>query len=187
MFIQTETTPNPATLKFLPGCAVTAGGVVDFNDIEAAQRSPLAARLFAIDGIAGIMLGSDFIAVSCRADGNPDALWADLRPILLGAIMDHYESGDPVLLSGQDHDDSDTKADDDPIIVAIRELIDMRVRPAVARDGGDIIFRGFRDGVVLLHLRGACDGCPSAAMTLKHGIEKLLQHYIPEVREVRAL
>ncbi|HEX3666481.1 MAG TPA: NifU family protein [Rhizomicrobium sp.] len=187
MFIQTEDTPNPNTLKFLPGREVMGtGAVADFPDAEAAQRSPLASALFGIGEVARVFFGSDFISVT-----KADVEWKHLKPAVLAAIMDHFTQGLP-LIEG-DHaeaEDETIYGEGDPEIVAqIRELLDTRVRPAVASDGGDIVFRGFDggSGVVFLHLRGSCAGCPSSTMTLKHGIENMLRHYIPEVNAVEAV
>jgi len=182
MFIQTEQTPNPATLKFLPGRDVVTQGVVDFVDPEAAQASPLARRVFEIEGVTGVFLGSDFVTVTKAAAED----WYALKPAVLGAIMEHFMSGDPVLEPGGElAEDAAPDEEEDELAKQIRELIDSRVRPAVAQDGGDIIFRGFERGVVYLHMRGACSGCPSATVTLKNGIENLLRYYVPEVVEVR--
>jgi Fe-S cluster biogenesis protein NfuA len=183
MFIQTEATPNPATLKFLPGQAVLPTGTLDMRDKEAASQSPLAERLFGIAGVSGVFFGSDFIAVTKDAGE-----WQQLKPQILGAIMEHYLSGTPVL-----RDDGKAPAGkseffdekDAETVATIKELIETRVRPAVANDGGDITFRGFRDGVVYLDMKGACSGCPSSTATLKHGIQNLLRHYVPDVVEVR--
>lgn len=186
MFIQTERTPNPATLKFLPGRTVSANGTVDFPDPESAERSPLASALFALSDVTGVFFGTDFIAVT-KAEGSGD--WSELKPQVLGIIMQHFTSGAPLMFGEAGEDDlpeGDDPADAD-IIAQIRDLIDTRVRPAVARDGGDIIYRGFRNGVVYLRMQGACSGCPSSTMTLKNGIESLLRHYVPEVAEVRAV
>ena len=192
MFIQTEDTPNPATLKFLPGCPVTGGAPLDFAGPEGAERSPLAVRLFAEDGVAAVFLGTDFITVTKR----PEKAWAVLKPAVVGAIMEHFLTGRPVLddssAHGHDHGcgcghgHGQGHGEDDEIVSQIKELLDQRVRPAVAQDGGDITFDRFENGVVYLHMRGACSGCPSSVMTLKSGIENLLRHYIPEVQEVRA-
>ena len=182
MFIQTESTPNPATLKFLPGQTVLEVGTADFPGAESAQTSPLAARLFGVDGVTGVFFGTDFVTVT-KADGLD---WAHLKPALLGAIMDHYQSGAPVMGAGAAqvaHKAGD--GEDAEIVSQIKELLDTRVRPAVAQDGGDITFHGFDRGVVYLHMQGACAGCPSSTLTLKMGIENLLRHYIPEVTEVR--
>ena len=181
MFIQTELTPNPATLKFLPGRTVMERGTADFPDADAAAaRSPLAERLFAQPGVTGVFLGSDFITVS--KDEASD--WYQLKPAILGVIMEHLTSGQPVILAGAGEGEGASE-DDDEIVVQIKELLETRVRPAVAQDGGDITFKGYRDGVVFLHMRGACSGCPSSTATLRHGIENLLKHFIPEVQEVR--
>jgi Fe-S cluster biogenesis protein NfuA len=183
MFIQTEQTPNPASLKFLPGREVVAGGVLDFTDPERVAASPLARRLFAVEGVTGVFLGADFITVT-RAEGQD---WYVLKPAVLGAIMEHYLSGDPVVEPDVElADEGGAPGDeDDALVRQIRELIETRVRPAVAQDGGDIIFRGFERGVVYLHMRGSCAGCPSSTITLKNGIENLLRYYVPEVVEVR--
>lgn len=182
MFIQTEPTPNPATLKFLPGRPVMARGVAEFVDPEAAAVSPLASRIFAVEGVTGVYLGAEFVSVTKR-DG---IAWHELKPAVLGAIMEHFLSGDPVLAEGAEAEVEDATADD-PTVAQIKELIETRVRPAVARDGGDIVFRGFERGVVYLQMRGACSGCPSSTMTLKAGIENLLRYYVPDVVEVRAV
>ncbi len=183
MFIQTEQTPNPATLKFLPGCAVMAHGTLDITDPDGAKRSPLASGLFVIDGVTGVFLGNDFISVT-KADGRD---WASMKPMILGAIMDHFTSGAPIVDdAGEAGEETLADEGDGDIVVQIKELLDTRVRPAVAQDGGDIVFRRFDDGVVFLHMQGACSGCPSSTATLKVGIENLLKHFIPEVREVRA-
>jgi Fe-S cluster biogenesis protein NfuA len=183
MFIQTEQTPNPATLKFLPGKPVMGEGVAEFTDpAEADRLSPLAARLFRVEGVTGVYLGRDFISVT---KAEPEE-WHLLKPAVLGAIMEHYLSGDPVALEGA-RLGGGAAEDDDPTVKQIKELIETRVRPAVAHDGGDIVFHGFERGVVYLHLRGACSGCPSSIVTLKNGIENLLKYYVPEVVEVRAI
>jgi len=182
MFIQTEGTPNPATLKFLPGCAVMTRGTANFADAEEAANSPLALALFATEGVLGVFLGSDFITVSKA----PTKEWDVMKPLILGAIMEHFQSGRPVI-EAEDAADAPAGAEDDALVVQIKELIDTRVRPAVAQDGGDIIYKGFEDGVVYLHMQGACAGCPSSTMTLKHGIENMLRYYVPEVQEVRAV
>ena len=182
MFIQTEATPNPATLKFLPGQPVVGSGPHDFRTPTEAGRSPLAERLFGIDGVAGVFLGADFITVT-KSGGE----WQYLKPAILGVIMEHYLSGEPVLKDeGPDAADEETvDAADRGIVTTIKELLDTRVRPAVAQDGGDITFHGYRSGVVYLNMRGSCAGCPSSTATLKQGIENLLRHFIPEVKEVR--
>lgn len=184
MFIQTESTPNPATLKFLPGQAVLSSGTADFPNATAATSSPLATRVFAAEGVVGVFFGPDFVTVTKRDDVD----WSHIKPAILGAIMEHYQSGQPVIadesgtVGHADHD-----GPDEGIVKQIKELLDTRVRPAVAQDGGDITFHGFEKGVVYLHMQGACAGCPSSTMTLKSGIENLLRHYIPEVTEVRAI
>ena len=184
MFIQTETTPNPATLKFLPGRPVMAEGVVDITEAAAAKElSPLAARLFAVDGVVGVYLGADFISVT-KSEAED---WYMLKPAVLGAIMEHFVAGDPVLVEGADIDDGIRLDESDATVRQIKELIDTRVRPAVAQDGGDIVFQGFDRGIVYLHMRGACSGCPSSVVTLKNGIENLLKYYVPEVVEVRSV
>jgi Fe-S cluster biogenesis protein NfuA len=184
MFIQTEATPNPATLKFLPGRTVLPEGTLDIPDAADAAKSPLAERLFNISGVAGVFFGSDFITVTKR-----DAEWQQIKPAILGAIMEHFMSGVPIVTDTADESDDDEFFEDDDaeIVATIKELIETRVRPAVANDGGDITFRGFRDGVVFLHMKGACSGCPSSTATLRHGIQNLLRHYVPEVVEVRPM
>ncbi len=184
MFIQTESTPNPATLKFLPGQTVLEAGTADFPSAETADASPLATRIFGVEGVTGVFLGNDFVTVT-KADGLE---WDHLKPAVLGAIMEHFQSGAPVMAEGgapqgdghAAHDEADGE-----IVTQIKTLLDTRVRPAVAQDGGDITFHGFDRGVVYLHMQGACAGCPSSTITLKMGIENLLRHYIPEVVEVR--
>ncbi len=181
MFIQTETTPNPASLKFLPGRIVLGDGTAEFREAAEAEPSPLAARLFAIPGVAGVFLGGDFVTVT-----KGDVEWQHLKPAVLGAIMEHFVSGMPVLNQEQAAAEAEFFAEEDAETVAtIKELIETRVRPAVAQDGGDITFQGFRDGVVFLNMRGSCAGCPSSTATLKHGIENLLRHFVPEVREIQ--
>jgi Fe-S cluster biogenesis protein NfuA len=183
MFIQTESTPNPATLKFLPGQAVLDLGTADFPNAEAAAKSPLARRIFAAGDVTGVFFGTDFVTVT-KAD---TAAWDHIKPAILGAIMEHYQSGQPVL-DGEGTGSVGHKeftGEDGDIVAQIKELLDTRVRPAVAQDGGDITFHGFDRGVVYLHMQGACAGCPSSTLTLKMGIENLLRHYIPEVTEVR--
>ncbi|RPE67279.1 Fe-S cluster biogenesis protein NfuA [Pacificibacter maritimus] len=183
MFIQTESTPNPATLKFLPGQNVLDAGTADFTTVEAAAASPLAKRIFAVGNVAGVFFGTDFVTVT----KNDETDWDHIKPALLGAIMEHFQSGDPVM-EGESGSPAGHAAHDGPdsdIVDQIKELLDTRVRPAVAQDGGDITFHGFEKGVVYLHMQGACAGCPSSTLTLKMGIENLLRHYIPEVLEVR--
>ena len=181
MFIQTEMTPNPATLKFLPGCEVMPEGTANFTRPEEARHSPLALRLFGLEGVAGVFLGSDFVTVTKM----PDREWNSLKPIILGSIMDHFTSGHPVVTEGAPIVAADEDGDEDEIVAQIKELIETRVRPAVAQDGGDIVFRGFEDGIVYLHMQGSCSGCPSSTATLRHGIENMLRYYVPEVQEVR--
>ncbi|MCV2870147.1 NifU family protein [Defluviimonas sp. WL0002] len=182
MFIQTESTPNPATLKFLPGQAVLDTGTADFPSSDTAAKSPLASRIFAVEGVTGVFLGMDFITVT-KADG---VLWDHIKPAILGAIMEHYQSGQPAI-EGERRESAHAahEGPDEDIVKQIKELLDTRVRPAVAQDGGDITFHGFDRGIVYLHMQGACAGCPSSTLTLKMGIENLLRHYIPEVLEVR--
>ena len=181
MFIQTESTPNPATLKFLPGETVLSTGTADFPSAEAAAASPLARRIFAVEGVTGVFLGSDFITVT-KGDGLE---WDHLKPGVLGAILEHFQSGQPAVEGEGRSGHAEHDGPDGAIVGQIKELLDTRVRPAVAQDGGDITFHGFERGVVYLHMQGACAGCPSSTMTLKMGIENLLRHYIPEVTEVR--
>lgn len=180
MFIETEATPNPATLKFLPGETVLAAGTADLASPEAAEASPLARAIFALPGVVRVFLGSDFISVT----KSEDADWAALRPQILGAIMQHFVSGAPMMEGEAGAEAEDVDPADREIVEQIKELLDTRVRPAVAGDGGDIVFRGFRDGVVRLHMQGACSGCPSSTATLKMGIQNLLKHYVPEVKSV---
>ncbi len=182
MFIQTESTPNPATLKFLPGQTVLEAGTADFPSAEAASNSPLATRIFAVGGVTGVFFGSDFVTVT--KDDTTE--WDHIKPALLGAIMEHFQSGAAVMDGANTPAHGDNHSEEDAEIVSqIKELLDTRVRPAVAQDGGDITFHGFDRGIVYLHMQGACAGCPSSTLTLKMGIENLLRHYIPEVIEVR--
>ena len=180
MFIETEGTPNPATLKFLPGRDVMGAGTADFAESGAAARSPLASALFALPGVARVFLGGDFVTIT-----KDDTLsWQALKPQVLGAIMEHFVAGRPVIEGDAAEADEDVSPEDAEVVAQIKELLDTRVRPAVASDGGDIVFRGFRDGVVRLHMQGSCSGCPSSSATLKHGIENMLRHYVPEVLAV---
>ena len=185
MFIQTEVTPNPATLKFLPGKPVMVSGTLDMPDQEAAKASPLAERLFAVGGVTGVFFGSDFVTVT-KSAGE----WQHLKPAVLGAIMEHYLSGQPLLLDSAPvatgADEFYDKADAETV-ATIKELLETRIRPAVAGDGGDITFRGFKDGVVFLAMKGSCAGCPSSTATLKHGIQNLLKHFLPDVQSVEAI
>ena len=188
MLIETEPTPNPATMKFLPGRKVMAAGTRDFADPEEATASPLAEALFSLGDVTGVFFGQDFVSVTA-AEG---ADWRDLKPQVLGVLLDHFASEAPLFHSGSAAEIviDDAGVDDDPadadIITQIKDLIETRVRPAVAKDGGDIVYRGFQRGTVYLAMQGACAGCPSSAATLKQGIETLLKHYVPEVTEVRA-
>ena len=178
MFIETEGTPNPATLKFLPGREVMGLSTADFASAVTATRSPLATALFELPGVARVFLGGDFVTVT----KNDELSWQALKPQVLGVIMDHFVSGQPVIEGDEaDFDAEDVDPADREVVDQIKELLDTRVRPAVASDGGDIVFRGYRDGIVRLHMQGACSGCPSSSATLKHGIENMLKHYVPEV------
>ncbi len=183
MFIQTERTPNPATLKFLPGVPVMEQGTANYTDASEASPSPLATGLFGVEGISGVFLGSDFITVTKSGDKD----WDIMKPQILGAIMEHFQSGNPVMTETAGGGEAEESVAENDLDKKIKELIDTRVRPAVAQDGGDIIYKGFENGVVFLHMQGACAGCPSSTATLKHGIENMLKHYIPEVTEVRAI
>ena len=183
MFIQTEATPNPATLKFLPGRAVLESGTLDMASKEAARQSPLAERLFEIPNVGGVFFGSDFISIT-KSDGD----WQQIKPAILGAIMEHFISGAPLLASGAEPapaNDEFFDAADTETVAIIKDLIETRVRPAVAGDGGDITFKGYKEGIVYLTMKGACSGCPSSTATLQHGIQNLLKHFVPEVVEVR--
>jgi Fe-S cluster biogenesis protein NfuA len=190
MYIETETTPNPATLKFLPGETVMASGTREFATPEAAEASPLAEALFGLGDVTGVFYGRDFVSVSAA----PGVEWSALKPQVVAILLDHFVSqaplfadaaGNGIAVPSEDEDFDDDPADAD-VIDQIKELIETRVRPAVANDGGDIVYRGFREGVVYLTMQGACSGCPSSSATLKQGIEGLLKHYVPEVTEVRA-
>jgi len=183
MFIQTEQTPNPATLKFLPGCTVMERGTANFPDRGSAARSPLAERLFEMAEVTGVFLGADFITVT----KNGDTDWHQLKPAVLAAVMEHFTAGRPVITGEAPETAATADGDDDEIVGQIKELLETRVRPAVAMDGGDITFEDFEDGIVYLHMQGSCSGCPSSTATLKAGIENMLRHYIPEVVEVRAV
>jgi Fe-S cluster biogenesis protein NfuA len=183
MFIQTEATPNPATLKFLPGRPVLESGTLDMPTQEAAAQSPLAAALFDIPNVGGVFFGSDFISVT-KSDGE----WQQIKPAVLGAIMEHYMTGAPLLADNAEPaqaSDEFFDAADEETVTIIKDLIETRVRPAVAGDGGDITFKGYKEGVVYLTMKGACSGCPSSTATLQHGIQNLLRHFVPEVVEVR--
>jgi len=183
MFIQTEATPNPATLKFLPGRTVLDSGTAQFSSLAQAGQSPLAQRLFALDGVEGVFLGGDFVSVTKSAS----AQWDALKVVVLGALMAHFAAGHPVMISDGAADEESFDEADRAVVDQIKALIETRVRPAVAQDGGDIVFRSFDKGVVFLNMRGACAGCPSSTATLKMGIENMLKHYVPEVTEVRAV
>jgi len=189
MFIQTEATPNPATLKFIPGRTVLDTGTMEFANREAAARSPLAERLFDVQGVKSVFYGADFVTVT-----KDDSDWQHLKPAILGAIMEHYMSGAPLLADGTagndeaaDEEDEFFNEADADTVATIKDLIETRVRPAVANDGGDITFRGYKDGVVYLAMKGSCSGCPSSTATLKHGIQNLLRHFVPDVTEVRPI
>ena len=189
MFIQTEATPNPATLKFIPGRIVLDSGTMEFTSRDAAMRSPLAEKLFGVSGVTSVFYGADFVTVT-KADGD----WQHLKPAILGAIMEHYMSGAPLLADGTagsdeaaDEEDEFFNEADAETVATIKDLIETRVRPAVANDGGDITFRGFKDGIVYLNMKGACAGCPSSTATLQHGIQNLLKHFVPDVVEVRPI
>ena len=186
MFIQTEQTPNPATLKFLPGRTVMVSGTANFTDLQTASRlSPLAERLFSLPLVTGVFLGADFITVTKQGDGD----WFRLKPAILAAIMEHFTAGRPVLIAASTDNAAAAQSDEDEdeIVSQIKELLETRVRPAVAQDGGDIIFHDYEDGIVYLHMQGSCSGCPSSTATLKAGIENMLRYYLPEVVEVRAV
>ena len=181
MNIQTELTPNPSSLKFLPGKTVMKKGTADFRNVEEAKRSPFALNLFKIDGVEGVFFGSDFISIT-KNDNNE---WQILKPSILETIMEYYKSGAAIMLQEEEDNTDTSNAEDNEAVIKIKEIIDTKVRPAVAKDGGDIIFQSFDNGIVYLHMQGSCSGCPSSTATLKAGIENMLKHYIPEVREVR--
>ncbi len=186
MFIQTETTPNPATLKFIPGKTVMPEGSLEIRDPAAAEQSPLARALFSINGVSGVFFGPDFVSVT-----KTDAEWQHLKPAILGAIMEHFSSGAPLLLNAGPVDSADGDEffapEDAETVATIKELLETRVRPAVASDGGDIAFKGYRDGTVFLSMKGACSGCPSSTATLKNGIQNLMRHFLPEIRSVEQI
>ena len=186
MFIQTEATPNPATLKFLPGRAVMEAGTLDLRDAKGAEKSPLAKALFALEGVSGVFFGSDFVAVTKDAGE-----WQHMKPPILGAIMEHFLSGAPLMAEGGEtgpvESDEFFSPADAATVTTIKELLETRIRPAVAGDGGDITFKGFKEGIVYLSMRGACSGCPSSTATLKHGIQNLLKHFLPDVRAVEQI
>ena len=183
MFIQTETTPNPASLKFLPGRVVMESGTVDFRNVEEAKNSILAQNLFKIEEVKGVFFGSDFISITKNESVN----WQVLKPSILGVIANHFESGAPLINKEESSENKTTSTKDSEIVVQIKELLDTRVRPAVAMDGGDITFSDYKDGTVYLQMQGACSGCPSSTATLKAGIENMLKHYLPEIKEVQAV
>ncbi|MGB9151533.1 MAG: NifU family protein [Alphaproteobacteria bacterium] len=182
MFIQTEETPNPATMKFLPGRDVMVG-TLDVTTAEAASQSPLAEDLFKIEGVRGVFLGKDFITVTKDEHKN----WAVMKPPILTAIMEHFTANKPMMNATAESLPTEEPSENDPIIAKIRDLLDHKIRPAVAQDGGDITFHSYEDGIVYLNLKGSCAGCPSSSMTLKAGVENMLRHYVPEVREVRQI
>ena len=184
MFIQVELTPNPLTLKFLPGRTVTKGGTIFYQNESEVLNSPFAKRMFAVDGVKSVFFGSDFITIT----KDEDLDWQVLKPMVLGAITDHYNSGEEIIIDSPNlkkSEELNENPDDSDIVKQIKELLDTRVRPAVAMDGGDIVYQKFEKGIVYLHMQGACSGCPSSAATLKTGIENMLKHYVPEVKEVR--
>ncbi len=190
MFIQTEATPNPATLKFIPGRDVLDSGTMEFNSTDAAERSPLAQKIFGITGVTSVFYGLDFVTVTKSEDND----WQHMKPAILGAIMEHYMSGAPLMADGSVHGDVPVDGEDEffdeddaETVDMIKDLIETRVRPAVANDGGDITFRGFKEGVVYLNMKGSCAGCPSSTATLQHGIQNLLKHFVPDVIEVRPI
>ena len=185
MFIQTEQTPNPLTLKFLPGRVVMEEGTVFYKNISETNNSPLAKRMFSVDGVNGVFFGSDFITITKQEEID----WQVLKPIVLSSIMDHYKSGDKTIINQNENKNLNSlekNKNDTELDIQIKELLDTRVRPAVAMDGGDIVYHKFEDGVVYLHMQGSCAGCPSSTATLKMGIENMLKHYVPEVKEVRS-
>ena len=186
MFIQVESTPNPLTLKFLPGRIVTKGETIFYQNESEVLNSPFAKRMFAVDGVNSVFFGSDFITIT----KDEDLDWQVLKPMVLGAITDHYDSGEETVIETPDlkkSEELNENENDSDIVKQIKELLDTRVRPAVAMDGGDIVYKKFEKGIVYLHMQGACSGCPSSTATLKAGIENMLKHYIPEVKEIRPI
>ena len=182
MFIQTEATPNPSTVKFIPGVAVMPHGTADFRSAaDVRGQSPLAERLFALKNIRGVFLGSDFVSIT-KSD---DAEWMSLKPLILGTLFEHFSSNLPVFVDAAKNVNKQAAAEDSDVVIKIKELLETRVRPAVARDGGDVVFHDFDKGILYLEMRGACAGCPSSAITLKNGIETMMRHYVPDVLEVR--
>jgi len=183
MDIQTEVTPNPSSLKFLPGKIVMEKGTADFRNVEEAKRSPFALNLFKIDGVEGVFFGSDFISIT--KSNNRE--WQMLKPSISETIIEYFKSGTAVMLQGKEDKTDTSNTEDNEAVIKIKEIIDTKVRPAVAKDGGDITFQSFDNGIVYLHMKGSCSGCPSSTATLKAGIENMLKHYVPEVREVRPI
>ena len=185
MFIQTEQTPNPQTLKFLPGKVVMDEGTAFFQNVDEASNSPFAKRLFKVEGVEGVFFGSDFVTITKAQSID----WQVMKPLVLSSIMDHFNSNEETVILDKkiDNNSLESKDDDNDIVKQIKELLDTRVRPAVAMDGGDIVYDSFKDGIVYLHMQGACSGCPSSTATLKMGIENMLKHYVPEVKEVKPI
>ena len=185
MFIETEATPNPDTLKFLPGKTILEAGTANFTDPDTAEASPLAVAMFALSGVSGVFLGHDFVTITKSHESD----WDELKANVLAGLMQFFASGAAILNAGATAEEASVDEDDADadIVIQIKSLIDEKIRPAVAGDGGDIVYRGFREGVVYLQMQGACAGCPSATITLKHGIENLLKYYVPEVVDVRAV
>ena len=183
MDIQTEFTPNPSSLKFLPGKIVMEKGTADFRNVEEAKRSPFALNLFKIDGVEGVFFGSDFISIT----KNDNHEWQTLKPSISETIIEYYKSGTAIMPQGEEDKTSASDTEDNEAVIKIKEILDTKVRPAVAKDGGDITFQSFDNGIVYLHMKGSCSGCPSSTATLKAGIENMLKHYVPEVREVRPI
>jgi len=183
MDIQTEVTPNPSSLKFLPGKTVMEKGTADFRNVEEAKRSPFALNLFKIDGVKGVFFGSDFISIT----KNDNHEWQTLKPSISETIIEYYKSGTAIMPQGEEDKTSASDTEDNEAVIKIKEILDTKVRPAVAKDGGDITFQSFDNGIVYLHMKGSCSGCPSSTATLKAGIENMLKHYVPEVREVRPI
>ena len=183
MDIQTEFTPNPSSLKFLPGKIVMEKGTADFRNVDKANRSPLALNLFKIDGVEGVFFGSNFISIT----KNDNHEWQMLKPSISETIIEYYKSGTAIMPQGEENKTSASDTEDNEAVIKIKEILDTKVRPAVAKDGGDITFQSFDNGIVYLHMKGSCSGCPSSTATLKAGIENMLKHYVPEVREVRPI
>ena len=181
MNIKTEFTPNPSSLKFLPGKIVMEKGTADFRNVEEAKRSPLALSLFKINGVEGVFFGSDFISIT----KNNKHEWQTLEPSISDVILEHFKSETHILFQGEENKIDTSNTEDNEVTARIKKILDTKVRPAVANDGGDITFQSFNNGIVYLHLLGSCSGCPSSTATLKAGIENMLKHYVPEVREVR--